>query len=82
MTARAIAYADGYAEGRRTGLHLVCPLDQSTVLQTARANGRGAGFDSFRAYWLGMARGIRDHYEHAYRPSVLAARARRARVAA
>ena len=81
MSARATSYADGYAdgyaEGRRTGLHLVCALGESTVLQAARTNSTRDNFGTFRAYWLGFARGCRNHYADAYRPTVLAARARR-----
>ena len=78
MSARATSYADGYAEGRRTGLHLVRALDDSTALQAARTNGTRDNFGTFRAYWLGFARGCRNHYAGAYRPTVLAARKRQA----
>jgi hypothetical protein len=80
MTATAQHYADGYAEGRRTALHLVCPLEDSVVLAMANEEIRGE-WRTRRAYWYGMKRALRLHYHEAYRPNVLAARARRDRIA-
>ena len=70
------SYHEGYEEGYRTGLHLVVPMQDSSVYQTALDETGPDTFGSRRAYWLGMRRGIRHSYDLAYRPVVLEARKR------
>jgi hypothetical protein len=74
----AMAYRDGYAEGRRTALHLVVPLEDSIVYDTAgRECSNRDAWPIVRGYWLGFRRAMRLHYADAYRPTVLDARRRR-----
>ncbi len=72
----ASRYAEGYAEGRRSGIHCVVPIRDACLLRDCDTNLQGDPFTTYRAYWLGLKRGFRNHYCDAYRPSVLAARAR------
>ena len=78
----ASSYADGYAEGRRSGLHCVVPMGEACLLRDCDVNlaGRMGDMPTFRAYWLGLKRGFRVHYCDAYRPTVLAARERHSRL--
>lgn len=81
MSCVAINYENGYAEGRRSGIHCVVPMQDSVLLADADRNLADpmALFPSFRAYWIGLKRGFRLHYADAHAPTVLAARERHER---
>ena len=74
----AMAYRDGYEEGRRTTLCLVVPLEDSILYDTAgRESSNRETWPIVRGYWLGVRRAMRLHYADASLPTVLTARRRR-----